>query len=589
MNKQLPYEILRNIGLFLSQIYQRECSLVCKTWQKPFQTLVFQKAVFLNENQFQLYQSQDASLRKLTISMHFNVPLTDELFEQIAQASPHVNTLTLYVNLLNNLSITKTVSVIRTYWLKSLTKIRMDELLLPEIIPLLSHQLENVSGGFGAFFDSNKKLISMPQLKVLDIEQEEDLEYATQIDVKRLNDIRLAYPKLQDLTISYFRLDPIQDNTFTYTPFPFVRSFHLLNCDDTEDCYPQLKNMFTDLKQFSFLRINVPQHVKWAPNPYLDLVTENPNLNDVNLLYLGGISQREKGFPVLSKLSKLTACHLERSIGTDIITKRELLDFDLLISSAAKLKKLRIVGLFHATSGEPFDNYLRGTVGFCDSGNLDTPYIRDGNTISITNYFVNQDETDDFTNFGDGEELYKSKDKITTVKKRTPVLTHADSFDFYEWWETKPFISRPLTFTNVTYPLTTLRLESVTLRNPTYLWIAHHLPCLEELYVFETEPYPYFEIVLGDRVHTFQITFDARFTQYGLPIVHLDDISFDKYRTVKWNDADEMFDTIEGKLKEYIGTNAYAIHITFRLEQILNLCVCHKSMMKALCDMHVAE
>lgn len=578
---KLPYEILREIGLYLNQINQKECCLVCKAWKNPFQTLVFQKVVLLEQRQADLYVQQSPSLRKLTTALHFNISLTDEQFKQYAQASPKVNTLTLFINLLNILSIPKTVSVIKTYWLKNLVKIRMDDLILPEILPLISHQAEDVTGGFEALFDKKTgKLMPMPKLKILDVEQEEE---EIPMTARVLNDMRIAYPKLQDLTLSYFYLEPIDDeDTFVFTPFPFVRSFHMLNCNDKLDSYPQMKRMFTDLRRFSFLRTDLNDKAKWAHAPYRELVTKNPNLKELNLLYLSGMSERD-GFPDLNKLSKLTSLHLERSIGTDIITKRVLFNFDLLLASVPQLKRLKLYGLFHlSTKCEPFDHYLSGTVGFCDTTTNASNFIRTGENVRSHVQYEEENESDDFTSFGNGEQLYQGKDLILTVKKKMPQPL-VESSNLYEWYENKPFLERLSDLPSLSlhaHPLTNLHIECATLKNSTYRWISHHLPLLEEFYVLQTEPYPFCKILLGKNVRTFKITFDSRYTKYPTPVVQL--TTNDYERVLEWGEEENGFRNINAK-KQPQFESLYMINILYH-PSLVDLAVCNHSLSPILKD-----
>lgn len=578
---KLPYEILREVGSYLNQINQKECCLVCKAWRKPFQTLVFQKVVLLKERQAELYVQQDLSLRKLTTGLHFDISLTDEAFEEYARASPHVNTLTLYVNMLNNLSIPKTVSVIKTYWLKNLIKIRMDELILPEILPLISHQVEDVTGSIKALFDREGKFRPMPKLRILDAEQEEDWN---SISARTLNDMRIAYPKLQDLTLSYFFLESIDEEEMSeFTPFPLVRSFHLLNCDDLLDSNSQIKRMFTDLKRYSFLRTNLSEEAKWARAPYQDLILKNSNLKELNLLYLSGMSGRD-GFPDLNKLSKLTSLHLERSIGTDIITKRVLFDFDLLLASVKHLKRLKIYGLFHITTKcESFDQYLSGTVGFCDTTFSENNFVQADESVISQIRYEDENDSDDFMTFGNGEQLYQGKNLIITVKKKMPA-PHFNR-ETFEWNECEPFMHRfndQPAYTVQEHSLTSLHIEWATLKNSSYRWIAQSLPLLEEFFVLQSEPYPFCNILLGNNVRTFKISFDSRYKKYGTPVLRLNKNS--QEQVVKWCEASKGFMNSRA-IREYPYIDRlYLLTITYH-SALVDLEVCDHSASPILRDM----
>jgi hypothetical protein len=88
---------------------------------------------------------------------------------------------------------------------------------------------------------------------------------------KGLDEMRIAYPKLQELEIIGFAFKPVMDDTFIYTPFPFVRSFSsavISGRTGEKDYFPQLKNMFTDLRVFKFDYFHAPQEARQVSNPY---------------------------------------------------------------------------------------------------------------------------------------------------------------------------------------------------------------------------------------------------------------------------------------------------------------------------------
>jgi hypothetical protein len=93
-------------------------------------------------------------------------------------------------------------------------------------------------------------------------------------------------------------------------------------------------------------------------------------------------------------------------------------------------------------------------------------------------------------------------------KKMPYIEQHEEVIPFYAWSEEIPNYCRILNNdllkeTISTYPLTKLILREVTLRNPTYKWIAQHLPLLEEFHVNLTKPYPFCDIVLGSKIRAF--------------------------------------------------------------------------------------
>ena len=346
MVNRLPYEVLSTVGIFLSQENQKNCALVCKSWRRPFQTLVFQKAVFSKPEQLAGFLEQDASFKQLAKGLHFDIPLTDQQFNSIAEQCPKVDTLTLFINLLNNLSIPKTVSVIKKHWLKHLVKIRMDELILPKVLPLISDQVQDVTGGFSAFFDKKKKLIPMPQLKELDIEQEEG---ASNDIIAMLDPMRLAYPNLKKLTLRHFDIGRKCERS-EYTPFPLVRSLHFINCDNS---FEHLHHTFVDLHELSHLRMRLSSYKNQTFHK--NLVSEYPNLRQlaVSYSYLGIMN-----FSLFEELRALKHFYMEGSTETKVVTDRELLDLRTLMTSMPRLQDLRIVGLFHVNVGEALEHYL---------------------------------------------------------------------------------------------------------------------------------------------------------------------------------------------------------------------------------------
>lgn len=505
--KTFPYEVLRNIGSFLNQVDQKACSSVCKSWLHPFRDLVFQKAVLLHTTQLQKYTEQDPSLKRLTQSLHFNVPLTDQMLLEFAEASPNVHTLTLFINLLNNLSIPKTMSVITTYWLKSLIKIRMDGLLLPEVLPLLCYQLEDVTGDWRGFYNEDKQIIPMPKLKILDIEDDYSAN-ERMLSSKLLNSIRIAYPKLQKLTVGYFFVgtEPDDDEDPGYAPFPLVKSFHILNCDELDNAYPNFRKSFTGLKEFSLVRSTPEDDEELRCKAYSDWAVDHP---DIQHLKVDHLNKDPIGFyEVLSNFTKLSSLHLELSGETGVITKRYRIDLPEILSRLPNLKTLKIWGLAHIHTGEFLEHYLCGTAGFFDGdhqGDDSKPEEEKGVTYD-SDVFVG-----DHPFFGDGEELITKGLRELVVKKHFPAN--------YQWpiYRGLTFATKPIDEVIHPYKLTSLHLEMSTLRNPTYYWLTRHCPWLEELSVLQSEPYPYFVIDLGKNLRTFSWSFDERYFKYEPP------------------------------------------------------------------------
>lgn len=511
--KTFPYEVLRNIGSFLNQVDQKECSSVCHSWLQPFRDLVFQKAVLLNNTQLHQYNEQDVSLRRLTQSLHFNVSLTDAMLLEFAEASPNVHTLTLFINLLNNLSIPKTMSVIRTYWMKSLTKIRMDGLLLPEVLPLLCHQLEDVTGDWRGFYDENKELIRMPKLKILDIEDDYSAN-ERMLSSKLLNSIRIAYPKLQKLSAGYFFVGTEPDmEEEENEPFPFVTSFHVVNCDELDDAYPSFRKSFKGLKEFSLLRSTPQEDEDIRLRTYLDLTVDHPNIQHLRIDH---ITKNPIGlFDVLSKLKHLSSLHLELTSETGVITKRYRVDLSDLLFRLPNLKKLNIWGLAHISIGESLEHYLCGTAGFFDGDSREEdPIIPSEMSRVVPGVTYDSDVfVGDHPFFGNGEELMTKGLRELVVKKRFPLDKQWPIYGGLEFpAESISHIAHPQY-----HQLTSLHLGMSTLRNPTYHWLKQHCPMLQELFVLQSEPYPYFVIDLGERLRTFAWSFDERYVKYGPP------------------------------------------------------------------------
>ena len=294
MVNRFPYEVLSTIGIFLNQESQKNCALVCKSGRRPFQTLVFQKVVFSTQEQVHGFLEQDASFKELTRSLHFKIKITDQLFQSIAGQCPKVNTLMFADRVINfsdfldnNFSLSENVRIIKKQWLQHLVKIRMDDILLPEVLPLISHQVQDVTGGYIAFFDQENQLISIPQLQEMNIfgdyYDEDDLNV---LDITELERMRLAYPKLKKLTLQFFDIHYVTE-TPKYTPFPFVRSFHLIYCDDKHElASEQIKLMCTNLFELSHLR-GVEANFALKQDFHTSL-SKHPNLRQLAMPYHSG-------------------------------------------------------------------------------------------------------------------------------------------------------------------------------------------------------------------------------------------------------------------------------------------------------------
>ncbi|KAI8076262.1 hypothetical protein BDF21DRAFT_400623 [Thamnidium elegans] len=429
---------------------------------------------------------QNPTLKSLTQSLHFNVPLTDETLLEFAITCPRIHTLTLFVNLLNNLSIPKTVSVINTYWARTLIKIRMDELLLPQVLPLLCHQLQDVTGSWGSLLDTDRSLIAMPKLLILDVDNDDEYE----LTIPVLDQMRVAYPSLKKLTASYFNLKR-EDHT-PLVPFPLVRSFHLLNSNDLDCGLRHIMNMFRDLKEYSVIRSYVSDTSTEDRNKlFKDLALVHPRIHDLKLDLFTDLT-------LYSCFTRITSLQLEAIPEEDIISHRVSVDLIKLVSRLPGLKHFKLYGIVHLESNEPLNHYLLNTY---QSGCTLTDQLEDDEEEE-----EREDENDLFEISTDDihysrRELYKNI-LVNKILPKTPI------------WNIQPNLSTynndPSSATNVISKLVSLNIEMATLRNPTFHWLKHNCPLLQELHVLKTEPYPYAAIELGPNVHTFTLSFNRR-------------------------------------------------------------------------------
>lgn len=555
MNK-FPFEVLTRIGSFIDKQDQITCSKVCTIWHAIFRPLVFQQVCLNNGKQVALYLKEDPSLRRMTTCLDFYTDdITEQKFEEIAKTTPLVESFTLNYVELETLSVPKLASIIQQYWSAHLIKVDLENDLLKEVLPLLKHQLQEVTGYFECFFDEFEELIPMPQLIGLEITCNYKGEFSSdEMTIKQLYDVRIAYPLLKSLKISQLHLRALEDddNEYVYTPFPCVRALCLYWCMDDSDCLSQWKNMFTGLKTFDFTSV---LGSVGAVDPYYEFFTENTDIVELSIDHYGEMAQQE-GFPALQKLKHLTKLTIQGSQITALHTRRELLDFGLLISSIPNLSWLEIDRVFHITTGEFLDSYLSGTVGYNDAASSIT-YQHHENDDSI-------DAAIERENLVNDETLYKSNSPIIAVKKKMPQFKQSNSTaTIYTWHEKKPshhILDSPIVDT--TYPLTTLCLKKVTLRNPAYRWIAQHLSLLRNFCVGESEPYPFCEITLGENIKKFSINFDERYKKFGIPIIRLIDDNSKKEKTVAWISQRRVFETTQPL--EEIGLSTYAITIKYK-------------------------
>ncbi|GAA5798288.1 hypothetical protein EDC94DRAFT_665415 [Helicostylum pulchrum] len=528
----LPVEVLRLVGSYLNQVNQKSCTLVCQSWYKIFQPLVFQKAVLTSPTQLLSYMQQKPTLKSLTQSLHFNVPLTDETLLEFATTCPRVHTLTLFINLLNNLSIPETVSVITTHWSRTLIKIRMDELLLPKVLPLLCHQLQEVTGSWGSLLDADRCLIAMPKLFILDVDNDDEYE----LTIPVLDLMRIAYPRLKKLTASYFNLKQVHDHTPVVVPFPLVRSFHLLNSNDLDCGLRQIMKMFSDLKEYSVIRSYVSDSsTEDRKKLFKDLALVHPSICDLKLDLFTDLA-------LYSCFTRITSLQLEAIPEEDIISHRVSVDLIKLVSGLPLLKHFKLYGIVHLESNESLNHYLLNTY---QSGCTLTDQLEDDEEEE------QEDENDLFEISTDDihyskRELYKNI-LVKKILPKTPI------------WNIQPNLStyNPSSLLDTAISkLVSLTIEMTTLRNPTFQWLKYNCPLLQELHVLKTEPYPYAVIELGPNVHTFTLSFNRRYDSLELPILCLNN-------TVSLEYVGNKYKQTEYAKQMTRITNAYKIHVHF--------------------------
>lgn len=543
----LPFEVIKNIGLYLNQADRKSCSTVSSSWYHIYQPLVFQKALFKSPKQLTSYLNQTPELKKLTQELHFDVSLTDNTLHEFVCSCPHVHTLTLFINLLNNLSVQKTWTLIRdSTWSKTLVKIRMDELILPKVLPLLHTQLEDLTGSWSSLIDSHGQLISMPKLKILDVDS--DLDFKLTLPI--LNQIRVAYPNLKSLTASDFHLEETPDFGSVLTPFPHVRAFHLLNSYDNKNALPELMTMFTDLHAWSVLRSATSDLTKSREGLYKEMSIKHPNIRDLKLDYFNSIS-------MYARYPQTRSLQLEGNPYINIVTYRSQLNLQKLVESLPHLRHLKFYGIIHLeTENESIKHYLSNTaksgyiLSIPDLKKEDTVFMEnndneyDTEIVEGTTYYAKWYPEDDQPFFGNGEiYLGTTRKKIMPSK---PIWNIQPNLNVY----TDELSPSSLTF------LTTLSMEMVTLRNPTFQWLKQRCPMLEELVILKSEPYPYCVIELGPKLRVFSYSLDRRYVSFKLPIVCLNNTV-----SLEWVKG-EFKETEYAKEMSQIS-NAYKIHINF--------------------------
>lgn len=195
------------------------------------------------------------------------------------------------------------------YWFDNLVKIDMrDKLLRKALESPLSDQLEEVQGNLiSLFYKNTDSMIPLPRLKKFGLTLskigEECEEYyesnhlyiSNTTTVDYLNEMRIAYPVLEDLSLEYINFETVYDDK--YTPFPFVESLQLSECtENDEDAFSEWSEMFTGLKRYTISDHTYHEDLWVSKDPFSDFFTQNSTLTDLRMDYLGGVMSGKNGY-----------------------------------------------------------------------------------------------------------------------------------------------------------------------------------------------------------------------------------------------------------------------------------------------------
>lgn len=559
---KLPAEVYRIIGSRLNQQEQRECTLVCKHWQKVFSPLVFAKAVLITRSQVEGYLCQSAELKKYTISLHLVAPITNEEFKDFVSSCPKVKDLTLFSNYSNKLKVEPAIQLISNYWSTSLVKIRMDSLLMPKVLAFLAPQLQDVTGDLADLLipGSSNKMYSLPNVKTLEIENGDQ---SGDMAIHFLTQLHSSCPKLKNLTICSMRFPTFPVLYADIQPFS-LNSFHLKNCDGIiQENATQLLRIFPGLADLSLLRTesiirpDLIDVVHSLHDAYSAISVYSPQVHNLSIDYVYGNLDTFGYFKNLfSPLSNLHTLHLELSCLIKGVSLREKVSLSSILSNTPQLKKLSIYGLAHLVTVDGLDQYCIGKSGHYDSRtrqivqrdvsfddeDADPPsppadFDIDADiaarehspdpsfeaySVSGVTYLLFYDD-DGQERYGEGEVLIEEGSELMISKK---MMANDSTDKTYKYWNV-PRQPRSLqNFTAVmphfTSGLTILQLEMVTLRNPTFRWINSCCPNLIELSILKTGPYPWCDIYLKDlkKLQSFNMSFELYYPH--LPVLFLD-------------------------------------------------------------------
>jgi hypothetical protein len=569
--KELPTEVFLTIGKHLNQQDQKTCALVCRLWYNAFTRLIFSKAVLLTRSQVIGFLRQSNIKKQMTISLHLIEAISDDEFREFTESCPQVKDLTVFINFTHRLTIPSTVSLITRNWGAHLTKIRMDSLLLTEILPLLSHQLIDVTGDFDDLINVSSKtdLIPMPKLKVLYIE---NVERAATLTL--FTKLRAAYPELTTLTVTGAWFSFPEDFNMV-TPFPKLRSFHLTNCDDVTYCHmANFMRIVHDLDSFSLLRCGIGSYyiLDEQKEPIYQVIPANFRLRDLKLDYIVG-TRRETvrcWLDTLGALAQLRSLHIELKCQISDVTNRERVSLLDIITTLPYVRNLTIYGLAHLETVDGLADYLVGKVGFYearstmlrlaksfpDSHNQNASILlRNKGSIDYARSSFEDEYEESSTNYVDhrsrygyrserdrivwgiGEALTDCGAHIMVCKKKYPNVNAPN--ETLVTWDTGPKFAYNSRFndhqSDFQSDLTVLRFEMATLRNQSYRWINAHCPLLTELHVLQTDIYPWCEIYLADlkHLHTFNWSLERFYEPYLWPAFQI--LGKGKMRIWQWD------------------------------------------------------
>lgn len=559
--EKLPVEVYRIIGSYLNQQEQKSCIRVCKLWKTVFTPLLFAKVILIKRHQVESYLSQSADLKKHTVSLHLVASISDNEFQEFVNSCPKVKDLTLFSNYSNKLKVEPAVQLIEKFWSANLVKIRMDSLLMPKVLAFLAPQLQDITGDLEDLLipDSANKMYSFPNVKTLEIENGDTSGDHT---IHFLNQLHSSCPKLRNLTICSMRFPTFPDLYEDVQPFS-LNSFHLKNCDGIiQENATQLLRIFPSLTELSLLRTesiirpDLVDVVHSLHEAYPAISMYSPQIRNLSIDYVyGNIDTFDYFKNLFSPLSNLQTLHLELSCLIKGVSLREKVSLSNILTSTPQLKTLSIYGLAHLVTVDGLDHYCVGKSGHYDNrirrivqrhtsfededfeppsppDNFDIdadivarerspdPFF-DVYSVAGVDYLLFYTD-DGLEKYGEGEVLIEEGSELM-ISKKMGVTDSAGKT--YKYWNV-PRQPRSLQYfqhlpSDFTSKLTTLQLEMVTLRNPTFRWINSCCPNLTDLSVLKTGAYPWCDIYLMDlkKLQRFSMSYELYYPY--LPVLFL--------------------------------------------------------------------